>query len=60
MSPELEQLIDKHGLAKVLSTISEICAAKAEHIQSSYNDKPLASMWRKYSNLISTTAGRIL
>lgn len=40
-----ELLIDMRGIESVLIAISEICDAKAEHIQANWQDRPLAQQW---------------
>ena len=46
----LEQMIDRTSLEHVLITLSEICAAKAEHLQVNWQDVPAAKSWIKDSN----------
>lgn len=41
----LERLIDSQGIGQVLIALSEICGAKAEHIETTWQDKPLAKRW---------------
>ena len=42
---DLEDMIDKYGLAGVLSETESICYKKAEHIVSSYDDQDTAERW---------------
>ena len=42
---KIEALIDRYGIEKFLMTASEICGAKAEHIQSNWQDTSLAKRW---------------
>jgi hypothetical protein len=44
---ELEMLIDRHGLAHVLDMLSDVCAEKAEHIESTWDDRGLAKLWHR-------------
>ena len=46
---ELEIMIDRSSLHEVLNALADICAQKADHIQSNYQDKPLAKTWMKVS-----------
>lgn len=49
----LESLIDAAGLSPVLEALSEICAEKADHIESTYTDSaPLARRWREACGVI--------
>lgn len=41
----LEQLIDCYGLPRLLAELAEIAYAKAEHVQTNWQDTALASQW---------------
>jgi hypothetical protein len=41
----LEQMIDAQGLTFVVTTLSVICAEKAEHIRTNWQDRGLAKVW---------------
>lgn len=41
----LEQLIDAYGLPRLPATFAEIAHAKAEHVQTNWQDKQLAGQW---------------
>ena len=41
----LETLIDQHGLGTLLAALSNVCFAKAEHVQTNWQDKALAKAW---------------
>jgi hypothetical protein len=56
----LETLIDKHGLAAVLSAMSEVCAEKAEHIRSNWQDRATAKPWDEVSNTFDDLQGRAM
>lgn len=43
----LEQLIDRCGLANVVSAVADICGEKAEHIRENWQDESTAFMWDK-------------
>jgi hypothetical protein len=53
---DLELLVDATSMGDVLAALSEIASEKAEHIQSSWNDKHLAKTWRKVSYVIDCSA----
>lgn len=57
---ELEMMIDKNGLSDVLDAISVICAEKAEHLRTNWQDKNAARDWTKASNLVDVTTNRVL
>ena len=48
----MERLIDKYGVADVLLMVSDICNAKAEHIDVSYGDGFLAGRWAKTARIV--------
>lgn len=56
---DLEQMIDRNGLEHVLNALSVICAEKAEHLNTNWQDKVAARDWIKASNLIDTVATRV-
>ena len=41
----LETLIDQIGLYEVLSTVEAICADKADHCRTNWQDEGLAKLW---------------
>ena len=59
MNEELELLVDKNGLSKVLFALSEICHRKAEHIATHWQDASLAKEWNKDGSAIERLAVKI-
>jgi phosphoglycolate phosphatase-like HAD superfamily hydrolase len=55
---ELEQLVDRHGLAEVLDAIAGICGEKAEHIRASYSDEKLGDAWDRAEIAVRNCAER--
>lgn len=53
MNNTLETLIDRNGLAAVLSALSQICSDKAEHLRSNWQDEASAKEWDKHSRRIA-------
>jgi hypothetical protein len=49
---ELEDTIDRMGIAKFLEAIETICFEKADHVQSAWQDAALAKAWSKVGNKI--------
>jgi hypothetical protein len=45
----LEGIIDLHNLTDVVTMLAEICAEKAEHIDSKWKDGKLAGKWYRAS-----------
>jgi hypothetical protein len=55
----LETLVDQPGgLWAVLDELSQICFNKAQHIESAWQDKPLAGQWDRAGNVCLTASGR--
>jgi hypothetical protein len=46
MLETLEQYIDRYRLDGVLDAMSDICHAKAEHLEANWQDADSASWWR--------------
>lgn len=44
---KLEMLVDSAGLAAVLDALAVVCQEKSEHINTVWQDKPLARTWQK-------------
>lgn len=53
---ELEDVIDSVGLSAFLDRVADICHAKAEHVQSTWQDVYLAKLWERAGNKISKLA----
>lgn len=49
-----EGAIDSHGLANVIDALSEICAAKADHIRENWQDSNTAHPWARMSEVLRT------
>jgi hypothetical protein len=47
LAEQLEEIIDSHGITNVLEAIEQVCYEKAEHVQSNWQDRPLAKAWEK-------------
>lgn len=47
MEEKLEEMIDRHGLKAVLNALGSVCHDKADHVQSNWQDRGLASAWQR-------------
>ena len=54
----IESLIDKHSLNYVLNCVAQICFEKADHVQSTWGDKPLANQFEKTAVSIERIADK--
>ena len=41
-----EQAIDSHGVEGLLTAIVDVCHAKADHVETAWQEKGLARRWR--------------
>jgi hypothetical protein len=56
VSRDLEKMIDKHGLEYVLQQLACICIAKAEHIETNWQDHLTAAVWGRAHKAIMKAA----
>jgi hypothetical protein len=56
---ELESMIDANGLSWVLDHLCDICHAKAEHVQSNWQDAHLAKAWERAARTIDAARGKV-
>lgn len=55
----LERMIDSYGLEGVLYAIGDICADKADHIRSNWQDEGMAKFWEQRLLRVTKTADAI-
>lgn len=55
---DLEQMVDRLGLSKVLFMLAEICHEKADHVETNWQDRVLASEWIKDAKAIEKLAAK--
>jgi hypothetical protein len=55
---DLEIMIDKFGLSKVLFFIAEICHEKADHVQTTWQDNVLAKEWTTDAKAVERIAAK--
>jgi hypothetical protein len=55
---DLEMMIDKYGLSKVLFFIAEICHEKADHVQVNWQDSVLAKEWTADAKTVERLAAK--
>lgn len=51
---QLEEMIDRHSLAKVLDMLAGVCGQKASHIEENWQDYKLAKTWDRAANRLHT------
>lgn len=54
----IESLIDQYGVSAVLDSIAEICALKAEHLRTNWQDETEAKEWERIGNAVSMASDR--
>lgn len=55
----LETLIDQWSLRVVCEMLAEICADKADHLQTNWQDSPSARAWQQYGGQLNRLAGKL-
>ena len=56
---ELEQMVDRVGIAAVLAALSGICDMKEEHIRTYWQDYLLAKKWHLNARKIESLSNRV-
>jgi hypothetical protein len=56
---DLEQLIDRNGLDAVLDALRDICAEKAEHVLTNWQDKQAAKDWDQAAGVLDRASAKI-
>lgn len=59
LESRLEEMIDETNLSLVLETIASVCYAKADHVQTNWQDKSLAMEWEEAGDRVISVAMRI-
>lgn len=59
LAETLEQCVDSHGVHQVLITLANVCADKADHICSNWQDRLTAKPWAAASIAIENAANKI-
>ena len=52
MSETVEAYIDRFSLAELLQIVGEICAAKADHIETNWQDRDTAREWTRAAAVV--------
>lgn len=55
-SEHLEQLMDSYGLPRLLHELAQIAYAKADHVQTNWQDKQLAQAWTRIGDRLGKFA----
>ncbi len=55
----VEQAIDEFGLVRVVGAVSDVCAGKAEHVRTTWQDRVLAGRWSRHAGLIESWARKL-
>ena len=58
LAENLEQMIDKHGLARVLETLETICSVKAHHRRKNWQYGIDVREWERAANDIGGVAAK--
>ena len=55
---QLEEMVDKVGMANVLYALEHICGMKAEHVLANWQDRSTAAWWQKRATACNKLAGQ--
>lgn len=55
---QLEEMVDKVGMANVLYALEHICGMKAEHILANWQDRSTAQWWQRRAAACNKLAGQ--
>lgn len=55
---DLEAMVDAVGLRNVLYALSHICSAKADHVETNWQDASTARVWNNHARALHTFATR--
>lgn len=55
---QLEAMVDKVGMANVLYALAHISAAKADHLETNWQDRSGAQWWTARANKLNTLAAK--
>lgn len=58
-SEQLESLVDRYGIARILQHLADIAMEKSDHIAQTWQDRGLAMAWSRVSNRIATCAEKV-
>jgi hypothetical protein len=56
---ELELMVDRHGPVEVLWMLAQVCADKADHLATDWQDESSAKQWEKRMGKIESVASRL-
>jgi hypothetical protein len=59
LADQLEAIIDRHGLSKVLFAMGEVCHLKAAHIAENWQDTKTAKVWEKDGMHLDVLAAKV-
>jgi len=55
----LEAMVDRVGLKEVLNMLAQVCHEKADHVLTNWQDKWLASGWKKNAATVNRAASKV-
>ena len=55
----LEEMVDVHGLGRVLGMLADVCNEKAEHVRSVWGDKEGGRAWERDAALLLKLAPKL-
>lgn len=59
LADRLEHLVDEASLRNVLQALSAVCAAKAEHLETNWQDQRSARVWHRSARACDRLADKL-
>jgi|TARA_Y100000310_G_scaffold249019_2_gene255016 hypothetical protein len=56
----IENLVDWHGLDNVIDALADVCAEKAKHIRTNWQDMETAKHWDRASYAVNSSLGIVI
>lgn len=59
LEQQIETLIDRHTVAKLLEVMAQVCFEKSDHIKENWQDARLAKFWEMNAKTLTKIIPRI-
>ena len=56
VTESMEEYVDRYSLALLLEQLADLCAEKAEHVQTNWQDSDIAGDWSKAARYLDRVA----
>ena len=56
LQDKLEEIVDANSLGRLLEALSQVCYAKADHIEMNWQDRSTSKAWRRAAARVELTS----